>query len=86
MRRRRLLFLVPAAALVLVLALAGIATAAGHPSARKATSKQAVVTTRKTKLGTILVNGQGRSLYLFQKDKGGRARAPAPARRRGRRS
>ena len=48
MRRRPLLFLIPAAALVLVLALAGIATAAGHSSARKAASKQAVVTTRKT--------------------------------------
>ena len=70
MRRRPLLLLIPAAALVLVLALAGIATAAGHSSARKAASKQAVVTTRKTKLGTILVNGQGRSLYLFEKDKG----------------
>ena len=73
MRRRRLLFLVPAAALVLVLALAGGATAAGHSSARKPASKQAVVTTRKTKLGTILVNAQGRSLYLFEKDKGGKS-------------
>jgi len=68
MRRRPLLFLVPAAALVLVLALAGIATAAGHSSARKAASKQAVVTTRKTKLGTILVNSKGRTLYMFVPD------------------
>jgi len=73
MRRRPLLFLVPAAALVLVLALAGIATAAGHSSARKAASKQAVVTTRKTKPGMILVDAQGRSLYLFEKDKGGKS-------------
>jgi predicted lipoprotein with Yx(FWY)xxD motif len=69
MRRRPLLFLIPAM-LVLVLAPAGIATASPHASAKKAAaSRQAVVTTRKTKLGTILVNGQGRSLYLFEKDK-----------------
>ena len=73
MRRRPLLFLVPAAALVLVLALAGIATAAGHSSARKAASRQAVVTTRKTKPGMILVDAQGRTLYLFEKDKNGKS-------------
>jgi len=75
MRRRRILFLVPAAMLmlVLVLALGGIAAAAGHGSADKAASKQALVTTRKTKLGTILVNAQGRSLYLFLKDKNGKS-------------
>jgi len=74
-RRRRILFLVPAAmlVLVLVLALGGIAAAAGHGSADKAASKQALVTTRKTKLGTILVNAQGRSLYLFLKDKNGKS-------------
>jgi len=71
MRRRRILFLVPAA--MLVLALGGIAAAAGHGSADKAASKQALVTTRKTKLGTILVNAQGRSLYLFLKDKNGKS-------------
>ena len=75
MRRRRILFLVPAAmlVLVLVLALGGIAAAAGHGSADKAASKQALVTTRKTKLGTVLVNAQGRSLYLFLKDKNGKS-------------
>jgi predicted lipoprotein with Yx(FWY)xxD motif len=72
MRRRPVLLLVPAAALVLVLALAGIATASGHGSAKRA-SKGAVVTTRKTKLGAILVNAQGRSLYLFEKDKNGKS-------------
>ena len=73
MRRRHILFLVPAA-LVLVLALGGVATAANHGSAAKAAaSKGAVVTTRKTKLGTILVNARGRSLYLFQKDKNGKS-------------
>jgi len=59
--------------LVIVLALGGIAAAAGHGSADKAASKQALVTTRKTKLGTILVNAQGRSLYLFLKDKNGKS-------------
>jgi predicted lipoprotein with Yx(FWY)xxD motif len=72
MRRRPILFLISAAALVLVLALAGMATASGPGSAKKA-AKGAVVTTRKTKLGTILVNAQGRSLYLFLKDKNGKS-------------
>jgi predicted lipoprotein with Yx(FWY)xxD motif len=72
MRRRPVLLLIPVAALVLVLALAGIATASGHGSAKKA-AKGAVVTTRRTKLGTILVNAQGRSLYLFEKDKNGKS-------------
>jgi predicted lipoprotein with Yx(FWY)xxD motif len=71
MRRRPVLLLIPAA-LVLVLAIAGIATASGHGSAKQA-SKGAVVTTRKTKLGAILVNAQGRSLYLFEKDKNGKS-------------
>ena len=71
MRRRPVLLLIPAA-LVLVLALAGVATASGRGSAKQA-SKGAVVTTRKTKLGTILVNAQGRSLYLFEKDKNGKS-------------
>jgi len=68
MRRRRILFLVPAAMLVLVLALGGIAAAAGHGSADKAASKQALVTTRKTKLGTILVNRplRGKRCELFR--------------------
>ena len=82
MRRRRLLFLVPAAALVLVLALAGIATAAGHPSARKATSKQAVVTRpARPSSATILVNARAARSTCSRRTRAARARAPAPARR-----
>lgn len=49
------------AALVSVLFTAAIASAG--PSARAAT-----VTTARTGLGRILVDGRGRSLYLFEKD------------------
>ncbi|HEY6762737.1 MAG TPA: hypothetical protein VI318_24765 [Baekduia sp.] len=42
---------------------AAAATAASSPAAAKAT-----VSTRHTALGTVLVDGQGRTLYLFEKD------------------
>ena len=45
------------------LALAGAAIAGAKPSARPAT-----LTTARTGLGQIIVNGQGRTLYLFEKD------------------
>jgi predicted lipoprotein with Yx(FWY)xxD motif len=56
--------LVPAVSMVVVaLALAGTAASAK-------TSKSVVVTTRKVpKLGTILVDSQGRTLYMFVPDK-----------------
>jgi predicted lipoprotein with Yx(FWY)xxD motif len=48
---------------------ASMATAYG---ATKATTSAAATTvgTRHTKLGTVLVDGRGRTLYLFEKDKG----------------
>lgn len=53
-----------AAALAVSLALTAAAIAAGQSAATGA-----VVKTRKTSLGTILVNAQGRTLYMFMKDK-----------------
>jgi len=57
---------------VLVLAVVALAavtvTVAAHGSTTK--SKQVVVSTRNVKgLGTILVNAQGRTLYMFVPDK-----------------
>ena len=46
-------------------AVAGIAPALAGPT----TVAKAAVTTRHTSLGTFLVDGKGRTLYLFQKDK-----------------
>jgi predicted lipoprotein with Yx(FWY)xxD motif len=57
MRRLLALFAVVAG---LSLALAGTGLAAGGP---------ATVKTRHGKLGTFLVDGKGRTLYLFEKDK-----------------
>jgi predicted lipoprotein with Yx(FWY)xxD motif len=54
------------AAVVFVLMTAALAAA--QPAARSAT-----VTTARTGLGRILVNGSGRSLYLFEKDTRGRS-------------
>jgi predicted lipoprotein with Yx(FWY)xxD motif len=70
MRARSLLLLV-IAALAAVAAVAVIAGAAG--AASKASGKPAAVDVRKTKLGTVLVDAQGRTLYLFMKDKHGKS-------------
>ena len=73
MKRRIALGLLPAA---LALAAAGCGTSSysgtsGATGARPAaTSAAASVATGRTKLGTVLVDGKGRTLYLFEKDKG----------------
>ena len=60
MRTRSLLL----ALLAAVAVLATVAVATGAAAAGRAT-----VDVRKTKLGTVLVDGQGRTLYLFMKDR-----------------
>jgi predicted lipoprotein with Yx(FWY)xxD motif len=59
--------------LAAALALAGGLYAVAHARPAAAASKHAVVKTRSTSLGTILVDGQGRTLYRFLKDKGRRS-------------
>jgi predicted lipoprotein with Yx(FWY)xxD motif len=56
-----------AVALGLIVSLALAATGLGSQSS------SAVVKMRKTSLGTILVNAQGRTLYMFEKDKGSKS-------------
>jgi predicted lipoprotein with Yx(FWY)xxD motif len=64
-------------AVTLVVALVGvpaIALAASHSHSHARASKAAAtVSVRKTKLGKILVNGRGVTLYLFEKDKRGKS-------------
>jgi predicted lipoprotein with Yx(FWY)xxD motif len=73
MKRRLALGLLPAA---LAVAAAGCGTSSyssttGSSSARPAAAPPAAkVGTGRTKLGTVLVDGKGRTLYLFEKDKG----------------
>ena len=67
MRPRTTLLLVLAA-----IASVAIATAAAT-AAPRAPSSAATVTVRKTKLGRILVDAQGRTLYDFLKDKKGKS-------------
>ena len=62
--KNALIISVTAVAVVLV----GAAIAAANPAARSAT-----VTTARTGLGRIIVDGRGRSLYLFEKDAHGRS-------------
>jgi predicted lipoprotein with Yx(FWY)xxD motif len=63
--------LLVAAAAVAVLAAATLAL---HPPATHAAqAKGAVVSTAKTSLGRIIVNANGRTLYLFEKDRNGKS-------------
>jgi predicted lipoprotein with Yx(FWY)xxD motif len=63
--------MIVAAAAVAALAAAGLAL---HPAATHAAqSKGAVVSTAKTSLGRILVTSNGRTLYLFEKDRNGKS-------------
>jgi predicted lipoprotein with Yx(FWY)xxD motif len=61
-----------------LLILAGCGGASSYAPANSATAsssaKHAVVKTRHVKLGTVLVDGSGRTLYLFLKDTGRRSR------------
>lgn len=75
-RTRSITFLASLAALPLAaVALAGCGSSGGNagasPNPAKATSGPATtVAVANTGLGTILVNSQGRTLYLFKKDVG----------------
>jgi predicted lipoprotein with Yx(FWY)xxD motif len=70
MRARPLLI----ALLVALAAVAVLAVATGSAgAAAKASGKAATVDVRKTKLGRILVDAQGRTLYDFVKDKNGKS-------------
>ena len=61
---------------VIVAALAAVtalASAAVNTSSSDAATAGPVVSTAKSKLGRILVNAQGRTLYLFERDRKGKS-------------
>jgi predicted lipoprotein with Yx(FWY)xxD motif len=60
-------------AVLAVLALAAAALAGLTSIASSATSKPATVKTGTSSLGRIVVDGQSHTLYLFEKDKGGKS-------------
>ena len=60
--------LIAGVTLVAVFTLVGAALAAAKPTARST-----MVTTARTGLGRIIVDGRGRSLYLFEKDPRGQS-------------
>ena len=60
-------------AVVAVLVLAATALAGFTAIASSATSKPATVKTGTSALGRILVDGNSHTLYLFEKDKGGKS-------------
>jgi predicted lipoprotein with Yx(FWY)xxD motif len=57
--------------LIAALGVAGFLTAGSI--AQNGTTMGATVSLGKTKLGRVLVNSQGRTLYLFEKDKNGKS-------------
>jgi len=59
--------------LTLTAALGVIGFLAAGSVARSATETNATVSLRKTKLGPILVNSRGHTLYLFAKDRNGKS-------------
>jgi predicted lipoprotein with Yx(FWY)xxD motif len=61
------------AALTLTVALGTIGFVAAGSVAGSVTRTSASVSLRKTKLGPILVNARGRTLYLFARDRNGRS-------------
>ena len=60
-------------AVLAAVALAAAALASVSSIASSATNKPATVKTGTSSLGRILVDGQSHTLYLFQKDKGGKS-------------
>jgi predicted lipoprotein with Yx(FWY)xxD motif len=77
MIRRRPFILLVAASAVPLIALAAAACSSGHGSAsasptlpKSSIGQPATVGITNSGLGQILVNSQGRTLYLFQKDSG----------------
>jgi predicted lipoprotein with Yx(FWY)xxD motif len=70
-RRRRLLRAATVGAAALV--IASIVSAGAAFALANGASAGAVVKTRKTSLGTIVVDAHGRTLYMFMKDKRSRS-------------
>ncbi|HEX6662079.1 MAG TPA: hypothetical protein VF025_00255 [Gaiellaceae bacterium] len=71
MRHQRVAHTVAALTLTAMLGVIGL-LAAGSV-ARSATATNPTVSLRKTKLGEILVNSRGHTLYLFSKDRNGKS-------------
>jgi predicted lipoprotein with Yx(FWY)xxD motif len=70
-RRRTITRMLAVLALTVALGLIGFLAAGSI--ARSATRTSATVSLRKTKLGLILVNSRGHTLYLFAKDRNGKS-------------
>jgi predicted lipoprotein with Yx(FWY)xxD motif len=75
MKRLFLLALAPAAAAIVIAGCGGGGDGNAQPTNGSAagTGAGAKVALRKLKVGTALVDGQGRTLYLFEADKGTRS-------------
>src|SRR4051812_33470236 len=68
---KRQLVLAPVTLGLLVAACGGSTPpSASIAGARAASSSNVTVATHRTKLGTVLADSRGRTLYLFEKDKG----------------
>jgi predicted lipoprotein with Yx(FWY)xxD motif len=59
--------------IVIVAAALSLAGLSSSLAASDSASRAATVSTAKTNLGKIIVNGRGRTLYLFEKDRHGKS-------------
>jgi predicted lipoprotein with Yx(FWY)xxD motif len=71
--RGRLLPVVLLAAVAALPTVAVVAASARTRAAPRAATGAAAVSVRRVRLGRIVVDGSGRTLYLFEKDRGGRS-------------
>jgi predicted lipoprotein with Yx(FWY)xxD motif len=76
--KRSLLIVSISVAAVLVAAIATVDSAAGHPAGAASTSSMAHVEIVNTKLGKVLADGRGHTLYLFEKDKRSKSACSGP--------
>jgi predicted lipoprotein with Yx(FWY)xxD motif len=61
-----------------VASLAAAIFALQPPATHAARAKGAIVSTAKTRLGRIIVDSRGRTLYLFEKDRNGKSACSGP--------
>jgi len=81
MKRSVALIMVCAAAVALVAAgcgSSGKSSSAGNDSSTQVSSTSGTVSLGSTGLGKVLVGPNGRTLYLFEKDKGGKSACTGP--------
>lgn len=72
---------VPAAIAVAIVGFIVLSAVAGSPTKERRATAAPAVKVRNSKLGRVLVNAQGRTLYIFLEDAGGKSSCYGPCTR-----